>query len=283
MFLREIRRRNEKVSDGFNPIEWIKYGRAIPNINQVFTIKGEFDMLPEVGVHTAKAAERQIYENEKGTLVFAANFVINENTSIIGRQCLTTSDGALNTKTIDRLKRVFGWDGLDPYWLVDTDLSGLEVEITVEEQAGNDGKSYKNVKWLNKPGDQGTKEIPQGDKGQILAKYGAKFRALAGGSAPQGRVAPSGAAKKPATPPPPPPKKAALPPPSRKAKKAATMQEAWELFCSKAEEAIRPEDVSSEWYDCIKKTVGKEQHDCDENDWGIIVEEMDEYFNRLKF
>ena len=289
MFLKGMYRRITKIPDGWNPIEWTRYGRAIPNTKQCFITNGGYLMLPEVGKHIGKPVERNLYENDKGTLVFAAHIEVDQNTSIIDYQSLTTSDGALNTKTIERLKKVYGWDGLDPYWLVDTqELSQLDVEIDVIEEPGKDGKPYKKVKWLNKPGDAGgQKEIPQGDKGSILARYGAKFRALAGGSATQqGRVAPAAAttAKKPAAPPPPAPVKKPLPPPvGKKAKKPATMQEAWELFCQTADGKIRDEDINGEWYRCIKKTVDKEQHDCDENDWGVIVEEMPEFFNQLKF
>ena len=285
MLLRETHRRCSHVPDGVNPIEWIRYGRHIPNKIQTLTRKG-IEMLPEIGTHIARTYDVSVYENEKGTLVFAAHFETAPQTSIVGYQSLTTSDGALNEKAINNLKSVYGWDGLDPFWLAENDLSAIDIEIVVEERPGRDdpNKKFKNVAWINKPGTGGgAREIPQGDKASIVSKYGARFRALSGGSSngakSAGRMAPAAKTAPPAktTPRPPPP-----PPPSRKAKKVATMQEAWELFCSTADGKIREEDINGEWYGCIKKvTGGKEQHDCDENDWGLIVEEMPEYFNRL--
>ena len=92
------------------------------------------------------------------------------------------SDGSLNTATIDKLKEAFGWDGVDPYWLQDNDLSTVQVQLTLENEEYK-GKLKLKVKWLDVPGAEhgGIKRTEGDDRRRITDKLASKLRALSGG------------------------------------------------------------------------------------------------------
>ena len=183
-------------------------------------------MQMENGTYAAKpvsAAEggASVYESQGGALMLAIRFALEGGGQITARVCLVNKDGALNTKNIERCREWSGWDGSDPYWFMETDLSGIDVELVVENEE-YEGKTFPSVKWINKPGSGGGKALPDAaDRKAVLAKYGAKFRAVAGGVAPVKPVAP--AAPAPAA------------PPIRKpaAATAATQATAWAKFQAK--------------------------------------------------
>jgi hypothetical protein len=97
-------------------------------------------------------------------------------------QCLVQKDGTVSEITIRMLRDCWGWDGQDPFWLAEpANLDGKEVEIVVEEESfiGRDGQERTAVKvrYINLVG--GRRPEPA-DRKAVLAKYGAKFRALSG-------------------------------------------------------------------------------------------------------
>ena len=53
----------------------------------------------------------------------------DEHLEITGYFYIEKKDGSVNTLTVDALKAAFGWDGRDPFWLQDTDLSQHPVQV----------------------------------------------------------------------------------------------------------------------------------------------------------
>src|SRR3974377_2364839 len=93
------------------------------------------------------------------------------------------ADGTIQTKTTDTLKAVYGWDGADPFWLMDNSEDGapmraVDFEIVGGPETGDKGGQYFKSQWLNPLGG-GSKTPMAADRRSVLAKYGNKFKALA--------------------------------------------------------------------------------------------------------
>lgn len=151
------------------------------------------------GTYTARpTGEASVYENEKGNLILCMEMSC-EGEILRYYSALATVENGINTRQVDALKNVFDWDGTDFFWFVDhpEELQAAEVEVVIEMRPGRDGdRLFPSIKYLNA---RGGSELPQtGDRQALLAKYGSKFRAMAGGTPPAS--APP-AAKKPPAPP----------------------------------------------------------------------------------
>jgi hypothetical protein len=141
------------------------------------------------GTYAARPGAASVYESEKGALVLALVVKIENGPELKSYHTLVNRDGSINTRTVDNLKAWSGWNGVDPFWFMENDLTGLEVEVVIANEPGftDPSKTFPKVKWVNPPG--GGNKMPEcADRGAILAKYGAKFRAVAGG-VPAGAVA----------------------------------------------------------------------------------------------
>ena len=106
--------------------------------------------------------------------------------------------------------------------------------------------------------------IKPADRNAVLAKYGMKFRALAGGTS----IKPATSATK--APPP-----AARPDPAPKPAVAAapptTIQEAWEAFCQAAGTSFDEQQLQALWYKAVAELTGKaDQAACTPEDWGAV-------------
>ena len=67
---------------------------------------------------------------------------------------LVKADGTIQTKTTDTLRTVFGWDGVDQFWLMDSSEEGgpmrsVEFEIVGGPETGDKGGVYFKSQWLN--------------------------------------------------------------------------------------------------------------------------------------
>lgn len=177
---------------------------------------------------------------------------------------IVTKDGTIQTRTCDTLKEVFGWDGVDPFWLMDADMSQVRFEIVVEADK-NDKGEFSKVKYLNALG--GSVKMPApGDRKSILAKYGSQFRALAGGAPAIAKPAQSAAPKPPTA-----PKKSTPPPPQTGP--TATMEEAW-AACWEASGSN--ETAAHEAWDQTMSAMfpGKTNSDLTPHDWGKLKEKF---------
>jgi hypothetical protein len=174
---------------------------------------------------------------------------------------LINKTGEPMTKTVDNLKDVFGWDGQDPYWFSEADLKDVAFDIVGEHETYtpktptdenpdcNDTTVF-NSKWINKPGASGVKMPEMADRKEIMAKFGAKFRAMAGvKSTPAKKAEPAKAAA-------PTPAKASAPAPKKPAPKSAdasapscTMDDAYSAIYTALNAAGKTEDeINEAWY-----------------------------------
>ena len=198
---------------------------------------------------------------------------------------LVKSDGTIQTKTTDTLKAVFGWDGVDPFWLMDNSEDGgamraVEFEIVGGPETGDKGGQYFKSQWLNPLGG-GMKTPAAADRRSVLAKYGNKFQALAGVSATTGvgggqksavggrtgNVSGGTPATTGGTPVPPMPKSPPTAP-------TATMEEAWAAL-NEAQPGKSPGEVEKLWFDTIARMFpNKSNTDLKPHEWGRLKVEF---------
>jgi hypothetical protein len=200
-----------------------------------------------------------VYESDKGALCLAVPYCIAvaDEATYTGKTTVTIvkGDGEVMTRSVENLKKVFGWDGQDPFWLTETDLTNVEFDVVGEQEQyvppeGEPRITFR-VKYLNPPG--GGMQMPQSaDRKSILAKYGSKFRALAGPTKPA-PAAPKPAPKKEEEKPAPEKPSAKKSPPGRSAVSPSvtapttTMDEAW-AACQAANPQLDEEQQGEVWY-----------------------------------
>ncbi len=194
----------------------------------------------ENGQYGAKPTRNvSVYETANGALCLAIvwELIGFEGQKITSRTYLTQKDGTINTRSVEDAKAWSGWNGVDPFWFMDTDLTGLECELVVENEEYN-GRMSPKVRWINKPGSGAGKALPDAaDRKLILAKYGSKFRALSGGVP----------VKSPAAP------KAPTTPPARKRTAKEAMEAAWAAL-EKATPDMENGDRETRWFALIDET-----------------------------
>jgi hypothetical protein len=198
-----------------------------------------------------------------------------EGLEITGYFYLEKKDGSLNTITIDSLKAALGWDGRDPFWLQETDLSqhAVQVKLAFEEYGG---KTRLKVAYLNPHGSTGNGRVAKADgavKTAIRNRLGSKLRAMAG---------PAQAPAKPADPPKLPPAKPKAPPASAPAVQAeperspqASMEEAWTEFVRHCPpEKWDQEAIEKEWFRIIAELFpGKQPDQLSPAEWATMRDE----------
>ena len=218
-----------------------------------------------------------IYEASTGSLCGAVPCVMVETGFTFKHTLvLVKADGTIQTKTTDTLKAVFGWDGVDPFALMDNSVDGgamrdVEFEIVGGPETGDKGGQYFKSQWLNPLG--GSMKTPAAaDRRSVLAKYGNKFAALAV-SATTGKSAredarPTTAPKVPTA------TRASQPPPVPMAVAPSTMEEAWATL-NEANPGKSPVDVEKIWFDTIAKLFpNKSNTDLKPHEWGKLKTEF---------
>jgi hypothetical protein len=250
----------ESVPPGEDPIAWVRYGRAAP----LATVKQEVRQmsLPTVGTHAATAAEASIYESDGGAVMLAIRCATTDGCTITTHQCLVQKDGTPSERTLKNLREVFGVDMANPFDLVDKINAGDPTEFDIVVEADTwEGKDTVRVAWINPKGKSGGAALKQGDRSTILAKYGAKFRAVAGPVP----VKP----KAPAAPKPPPPTPAAE---DTRASRygASTMERAWQAVCQ-GTPGLDQQKRADAWRAYLAKQYpGKQQGDLTPEEWGEV-------------
>jgi hypothetical protein len=219
------------------------------------------------GTYQARATRMVIEQKSSGALMVNMLFTTENNEQVRGSQCLVQKDGTISTITLDTLKSAFGWDGLDPFWLTEeANTADKIVEIAVDWEQYKNSKgetvSTLKVKYINAPGQAGALGTPA-DRNAVLAKYGAKFRALSGGkSVTKPAPAPPKDPGLPGMPPPPP--TAPKPPPAP----ACTMEEAWATLCESMEGQDRAA-MEAKWNETLAK-LGKPTDQFTGQDWHTV-------------
>jgi hypothetical protein len=232
--------------------------------------------LPLEGKYVCKLnGQLVIYEASTGSLCGAVPCVmVDSGFTFKHTLVLVKADGTIQTKTTDTLKSVFGWDGVDPFWLMDQSADGgamrdVDFEIVGGPETGDRGGQYFKSQWLNPLGG-GMKTPAAADRRSVLAKYGSKFQALAG-------TATTTAAKALATPAaksPPVPKAAPTAPPP--GAPTATMEEAWAAL-NEAQTGKPAEAIEKLWFDTIARLFpNKSNTDLKPHEWGKLKAEFED-------
>ena len=244
--------------------------------------------IPQEGKYVCKLnGQLVIYEASTGSLCGAVPCVMVETGFTFKHTLvLVKADGTIQTKTTDTLKAVFGWDGADPFWLMDNSLDGgamrdVEFEIVGGPETGDKGGQYFKSQWLNPLGG-GMKTPAAADRRSVLAKYGSKFQALAS-SATTGNPARGDARPAEAAPPhrptapkiPTVPKSAPSgPPQGALAAPVATMEEAWAAL-NEANTGKPAEAIEKLWFDTIARLFpNKSNTDLKPHEWGKLKAEF---------
>jgi hypothetical protein len=240
--------------------------------------------IPQEGKYVCKLnGPMVIYEASTGSLCAAVPCVVaappaNGDPDTVGftfkhTMVLVKADGTIQTKTTDTLKSVFGWDGVDPFWLMDHSEDGaamrsVEFEIVGGPETGDKGGQYFKSQWLNPLGG-GMKTPTAANRQSVLAKYGNKFQALASsattGNSARGDARPTNAIPKVPTV----PKSAPSGPPQ-----GATMEEAWAQLNESNPGKDGPA-IEKIWFDTIAKLFpNKSNTDLKPHEWGKLKAEF---------
>ena len=188
---------------------------------------------------------------------------IDEDFEITGYFYLEKKDGALNTFTLDKLKAAFGWDGRDPGWLQEADMSETVVQITLGYEHYNNQDRIK-VQFVDHE-DTTASGVPHADetvRRAIRTRLGPKLRSLAGGS--------PGSSPRPAGRPRPP--KA----PSTAKAAESTLEKAWAAFTDACQEVnvTEQEEMEGLWFRILSELFPNKQPDeLTPADWGVVLAE----------
>ena len=222
------------------------------------------------GTYAARPLAASITESKNGNLMAVIKFKVADGPELTFYSVIVKNDGTVNTRNIDDLKKWSGWDGADPYWLMDQDLTGIDVELVVanEPSIADPSKTWPTIKWVNPPGGGSGSALPAAaDRRAVMAKYGAKLRALAGGTAPAAPAAARQAAPAVAAAPSAPPARP-LTPAAPPARPAATQASAWAMLNEKAGPLPR-EQVEALWFGFVDAT-GMDQADMTPEGWAQV-------------
>lgn len=234
--------------------------------------------IPNEGKYVCKLnGQLVIYEASTGSLCGAVPCVMMDSGFTFKHTLvLVKADGTIQTKTTDTLKAVFGWDGVDPFALMDNSVDGgdmrdVEFEIVGGPETGDKGGQYFKSQWLNPLGG-GMKTPAAADRRSVLAKYGNKFAALAS-SATTGKSPAPVASQKTGRPSGP-----SLPPPtlpkSSMAAASSTMEEAWATL-NEANPGKPAEAMEKIWFDTIAQLFpNKSNTDLKPHEWGKLKAEF---------
>ena len=240
-----------------------------------------------------------IYEASTGSLCGAVPCVmVDSGFTFKHTLVLVKSDGTVMTRTTDTLRSVFGWDGRDPFWLMDESEDGgalraLEFVIVGGPETSEKGGQYFKSQWLNPMG-SGAKTPVSADRAAVLAKYGSKFQSLAamgslaspsGAHESKGRPSgpslpanPNGAhgVTRPTNPSgrPSGPSLPTMPPMVALTQSAATMEEAWAAL-NAAHSGLEPAALEKLWYATISRLFpSKSNTELRAHEWGQLKAEF---------
>ena len=238
--------------------------------------------IPNEGKYVCKLnGQLVIYEASTGSLCGAVPCAMTDSGFTFKHTLvLVKADGTIQTKTTDTLKAVFGWDGVDPFWLMDSSAEGgamrdVDFEIVGGPETGDKGGQYFKSQWLNPLGG-GMKTPAAADRRSVLAKYGSKFQALAGAGGQKSEVRSQNV---PGGPPMPPSSRAAArptsPPPVGPPQGAtATTEEAWSAL-NEAQAGKPAEAIEKIWFDTIARLFpNKSNTDFKPHEWGKLKAEF---------
>lgn len=203
---------------------------------------------------TVKAAT--IYEAPSGAVMAQMQIEI-EGHVLKGSICLVQKDGTLSERGFRDVQAIFGWSDWDwARWEVEPEEhAGAAVKAVLETVQG-DRSEFTSIKYVNPP--HAGQQLEKADAKSLAAKYGAKTRALFGGSP----AKPAAPAAKPR--PPAPTAKPAVP------AVTSTMEECWDKFVEK-NATMTEQELYDLWSKDVAVFTGKQQNDCGPADWGKMM------------
>ena len=231
------------------------------------------DLLPPIFIEELVRLQDRVepvpFDGVRAVLEKELGCPIDEVFEITGYSYLEKKDGSLNAFTLDKLKASFGWDGRDPLWLQDADLSETVVQITLGYEQYN-GRDRIKVQFID-PEDATGGAVPHADdsiRKAIKTRLGAKLRALAG-SSPRSTTKPSGRPKPPKAPP-----KSTGTAPAKAPE--STLEEAWAAFVPACQEVNITEQQGMEglWFRILSELFpDKQPEDFTAADRGVVLVE----------
>lgn len=245
--------------------------------------------IPNPGTYPAKAVTPlRVYKTDEGALCCAILVaVLGSDVAWQGKHTVTLGkkSGELQTKTIDNLKRIFGWDGQNPFDLEDMDVSAIEFEIEGEHSAytppgdNQEERTVFKIRYMNPPGGGANMPEAVGDRKTVLAEWGSKFKAhSASKPAPKPAGSTASAAPKAAT-----PKPASSGPPGRRAPstgsqttataRTATQEEVWQALI-KANPGADEATLGEKYYAIQDELFPDANGQLDPQQWGQVATKL---------
>jgi hypothetical protein len=215
------------------------------------------------GTYEGVTVGATIYEAPSGAVMCRMTIDIN-GAHLQGGICLVQKDGTLSERGFRDVQAIFGWSEWDwSKWDQDPEVfAGAAVQAVVETVQGEKSE-FSSIRYVNPPG--GGQRLEKANAKGLAARYGAKTRALFGGSTPVTAGGP--AAPRPPAPP------APRPPPPQPQAATSTMEECWGVFCKRNDG--KPElELYGLWADRVLSATGKTQNDCGPEDWGKLMESL---------
>ena len=206
----------------------------------------------------------------------------HENFEVTGYFYLEKRDGSLNTITLDSLKAALGWDGRDPFWLQESDLSEHPVQVKLAFEEYN-GKNRLKVQYLNPYDSKGGGGVTKADtvtRKSIANRMGSKLRALTGPAQPV-KTKPAAPPKLPPTKPKAPAAPAPSPAPEipaeplRDASGQASMEQAWDEFVKHCDpDKWDQQAIEQEWFRIVAELFpGKQPDELTPTEWAVMRDE----------
>lgn len=128
-----------------------------------------------------------VYDSKKGNLTACFEVMIGDVVRKVFCALFMKGGTEVNERQIQKLKDIFKkWDGDSLEWFLNPDnIRDVVCDARVENEPDANGNTWSNIKDIAAPGTSeaggGGGEMPASmDKKALQAKYGAKFRALAG-------------------------------------------------------------------------------------------------------
>jgi hypothetical protein len=233
-------------------------------------------MLLENGTYPAVVKDISLYARGELERLTAALRLECEGKELLHREWLQLNDGTISERAIRRLRQCFPkWDGTIEALEEGFCVRDVDVDVTVEnEQDRQDPeKWWTRTKYIDPPGgSMSSPALPQGEsRTTLVSKYGARFRALSGGSpkaeigsqkSEDGSQTTDG-----------PPSRPTMPPPAAPVA-TVTMEECWDAMCGKYPDELR-EQVGERWFTLMEQVhPGKDPAELGPDEWGRVMAEV---------
>ena len=136
--------------------------------------------LMEEGTYPGTTVAASIYEAPSGAVMCSMVIEINGE-QLKGGICLVQKDGTLSERGFKDVQEIFGWRDWDwEKWGQEPEtFAGAAVQVKVETIQGERG-AFSSIKYINPAG--GGQRLEAANAKGLAARYGAKTRALFGGS-----------------------------------------------------------------------------------------------------